>query len=76
MKVAEIGDNCIDLYERLGKKYPTGNVVDTGVNLKKLGIDVSIISTTGTYQTFQRNPWCYRLPTEVSRDGAPQQIYK
>ena len=47
MKVAEIGDNCIDLYERLGKKYPTGNVVDTGVNLKKLGIDVSIISTTG-----------------------------
>ena len=47
MKVAEIGDNCIDLYERLGKKYPTGNVVDTGVNLKKLGVDVSIISTTG-----------------------------
>lgn len=48
MKVAEIGDNCIDLYERLGKKYPTGNVVDTGVNLKKLGADVSIISTTGS----------------------------
>ena len=48
MKVAEIGDNCIDLYERLGKKYPTGNVVDTGVNLKKLGIDVSIISIGDT----------------------------
>ena len=48
MRVAEIGDNCIDLYERLGKKYPTGNVVDTGVNLKKLGVDVSIISTTGS----------------------------
>lgn len=47
MKVAEIGDNCIDIYERLGKKYPTGNVVDTGVNLQKLGISVSIISTTG-----------------------------
>lgn len=47
MRVAEIGDNCIDVYERIGKKYPTGNVVDTGVNLKKLGIDVSIISTTG-----------------------------
>ena len=31
----------------LGKKYPTGNVVDTGVNLQKLGIPVSIISTTG-----------------------------
>ena len=38
MRVAEIGDNCIDVYERIGKKYPTGNVVDTGVNLQKLGI--------------------------------------
>ncbi len=47
MKVAAIGDNCIDLYKRLGKKYPTGNVVDTGVNLQKLGIPTSIISTTG-----------------------------
>ncbi len=48
MRVAEIGDNCIDLYQRIGRKYPTGNVVDTGVNLKKLGVDVSIISTTGS----------------------------
>lgn len=48
MRVAAIGDNCIDYYERLGKKYPTGNVVDVGVNLKKLGIDVSVISTTGS----------------------------
>ena len=48
MRIAEIGDNCIDLYERIGKMYPTGNVVDTGVNLKKLGADVSIISTTGS----------------------------
>lgn len=47
VRVAEIGDNCIDVYERLGRKYPTGNVVDTGVNLQKLGIPVSIISTTG-----------------------------
>ncbi len=47
MRVAVIGDNCIDVYERLGKKYPTGNVVDTGVNLQKLGIETSIISTTG-----------------------------
>ncbi|MCR5230539.1 MAG: fructoselysine 6-kinase [Solobacterium sp.] len=48
MRVAEIGDNCIDLYKRIDRKYPTGNVVDTGVNLKKLGIDVSVISTTGS----------------------------
>lgn len=47
MRVAEIGDNCVDIYERLGKKYPTGNVIDTGVNLRKLGVSVSVISTTG-----------------------------
>ncbi len=48
MKVAVIGDNCIDVYERIGRKYPTGNVVDTGVNIRKLGLPVSIISTTGS----------------------------
>lgn len=45
--VAAIGDNCIDLYERLGRKYPTGNVVDTAVNLRRLGQPVAIVSTTG-----------------------------
>ena len=50
MKAAMIGDNCIDLYvgNEDGRKYPTGNVVDTGVNLRKLGVPVSIISTTGS----------------------------
>jgi len=48
MRAAMIGDNCIDYYERLGRWYPTGNVVDTGVNMRKLGISVSLISTTGT----------------------------
>ncbi|MFV0361856.1 MAG: fructoselysine 6-kinase [Suipraeoptans sp.] len=48
MKVAAIGDNCIDIYLKLGKQYPTGNIVDTGVNMQKLGAEVSIISTTGS----------------------------
>lgn len=48
-----IGDNCIDFYQKIDgvkvdRKYPTGNVVDTGVNLQKLGISTSIISTTGS----------------------------
>ncbi|HOX31843.1 MAG TPA: fructoselysine 6-kinase [Spirochaetales bacterium] len=47
MKAAMLGDNCVDVYERLGRKYPTGNVVDTGVNLRKLGAEVSLVSTTG-----------------------------
>ena len=57
-----IGDNCIDHYteyvDRQGnvfhdRKYPTGNVVDTGVNLQKLGMKTSIISTTGSDENGQ-----------------------
>ncbi len=47
MRVAGIGNSCIDLYEKLNRQYPSGNVVTTGVNLKKLGAAVSIISTVG-----------------------------
>ena len=47
MKVAAIGDNCIDLYEKLNKYYATGNAVDFAVNMKKLGIDTAVISLTG-----------------------------
>ncbi|MBR3294117.1 MAG: carbohydrate kinase, partial [Oscillospiraceae bacterium] len=53
MKAAMIGDNCIDVYrfidgKELNRRYPTGNVVDTGVNLHKLGVPTAIISTTGS----------------------------
>ena len=53
MRAAMIGDNCIDVYRKIDgkealRRYPTGNVVDTGVNLQKLGIPTSIISTTGS----------------------------
>ena len=52
MRAAMIGDNCIDEYvyidgKEVHRRYPTGNCVDTGVNLQKLGVDTSIISTTG-----------------------------
>lgn len=47
MRVAVVGDNCIDLYKEAGRFYPTGNIVDTGINLSKLGVSVSIFSTTG-----------------------------
>ena len=57
MRAAAIGDNCIDHYTEYtdhegrvfkDRKYPTGNVVDTGVNLQKLGVPTAIISTTGS----------------------------
>lgn len=48
MIAACIGDNCIDYYRNLERKYPTGNAVDTAVNMVKLGVPTSIISTTGS----------------------------
>lgn len=48
MKVACLGDNCVDLYKNLNRYYCTGNVVDFGVHMKRLGIDTSIITTTGS----------------------------
>jgi fructoselysine 6-kinase len=65
MKFAALGDNCIDVYERLGKRYPTGNVVDTGVNMQLLGIPTSIISTTGNDQNGE---WMIQTLTEEGID--------
>lgn len=53
-RAAMMGDNCIDDYPRLGRSYPTGNVVDTGVNLRRLGAEVSVISTTGSDEAGRR----------------------
>ena len=47
MRVVTVGDNCIDDYEELGISYPTGNSVDVAIHLSKLGVPVSIVSTTG-----------------------------
>ena len=40
MKVAALGDNCVDIYPRLGRYYCTGNVVDFAVHMQRLGIPV------------------------------------
>ena len=47
MKVAAIGDNCIDMYPSLNRFYPTGNAVDFAVNMQLLGMPTAVISTTG-----------------------------
>ena len=70
MIAAMIGDNCIDVYRRIdgkdaGHRYPTGNAVDTGVDLKKLGIPTAIISTTGNDED---GAWMIRTLTTEGLD--------
>lgn len=48
VKVIGVGFTCVDVYEKLNKYYPTGNGVDWGIHLQRLGIPVSILSVVGT----------------------------
>ncbi len=47
IKVAALGDNCIDIYPNLGRYYCSGNAVDFAVHMRRLGLRTSVISTTG-----------------------------
>ena len=54
MKVAAVGDNCLDVYEKEGKQYPGGNPVNAAVYLRRMGVDASYCGAVGTdeYGTF------------------------
>lgn len=49
-----VGFTCVDIYEKLDKFYPTGNGVDWGVHLSRMGIPVSILSVVGSDQYGQK----------------------
>jgi fructoselysine 6-kinase len=46
--VVAVGFCCADVYEELGKFYPTGNGIDWGVHLARMGVPVSAVSVVGT----------------------------
>ena len=46
--VAAVGFCCADVYEKLNKFYPTGNGIDWGVHLARMGVPVSVVSVVGT----------------------------
>ena len=48
VRAVAAGFSCMDVYEKLNRCYPTGNGVDWGVHLQRLGISVSVVSVTGT----------------------------
>ncbi|MCS7464228.1 fructoselysine 6-kinase [Paenibacillus doosanensis] len=48
MRVAGVGLSCMDIYENLGRSYPTGNSVDFVIHLSRLGADTSMVSVVGT----------------------------
>lgn len=47
MKIAAVGDNCIDLYENLEKAFPGGNPVNVAVYFERLGGEASYTGVVG-----------------------------
>ena len=47
MKIACIGDNCIDSYDETGKAYPGGNPVNVAVYVRRLGGCASYTGAAG-----------------------------
>lgn len=48
MKLAAVGDNCMDVYDNLGKAYPGGNPVNVAVYFVRLGGEASYTGVVGT----------------------------
>lgn len=47
-RLCAVGFCCADVYEKLGVFYPTGNGIDWGVHLARMGVPVSAVSVVGT----------------------------
>lgn len=47
MKVACVGDNCIDYYDQTGEAFPGGNPVNVSVYLSRLGMKSAYIGAVG-----------------------------
>lgn len=48
MKLAAVGDNCMDVYENTGMAYPGGNSVNVAVYFVRLGGESSYTGVVGT----------------------------
>lgn len=47
MRIATVGDNCMDVYASLGKTYAGGNPVNVAVYLRRLGVEASYTGAVG-----------------------------
>lgn len=48
MRLATVGDNCMDVYDNLGKAFPGGNAVNVAVYFRRLGGEASYTGAVGT----------------------------
>lgn len=46
-KAAAVGFCCVDIYENINEWYATGNGIDWGIHLRRMGVPVSAVSVVG-----------------------------
>ncbi|AEB06822.1 PfkB domain protein [Coriobacterium glomerans PW2] len=54
---------CADVYEKLGIIYPTGNGIDWGIHLQRMGVPTSIVSVVG------EDVYGRRMREQLDREG-------
>ena len=47
IKACAAGFCCADVYQNIGVFYPTGNGIDWGIHLARMGVSVSAVSVVG-----------------------------
>lgn len=50
MRIAAVGDNCVDVYDYLGKAFPGGNPVNVAVYMVRLGMPATYVGVVGQDQ--------------------------
>lgn len=48
IKIAAVGDNCVDVYDKSGESFPGGNPVNVAVYVKRMSQDSSYTGVVGT----------------------------
>lgn len=48
IRVAAVGDNCMDYYDNLGRSFPGGNPVNVAVYIRRLGGEASYTGAVGS----------------------------
>ena len=48
IRIACVGDNCIDYYDNTNEAFPGGNPVNVAVYARRLGADASYLGAVGT----------------------------
>ncbi|MCI2105980.1 MAG: fructoselysine 6-kinase [Intestinimonas sp.] len=62
-KIATVGDNCMDVYDRTGKAYPGGNPVNVAVYTARLGGRASYTGVVGS------DPYGDRMRAAIAAKG-------